>query len=224
MGIIVGFDYGAWLARYPEFIGNIPPPPAASFTASIDDSGNLVVSSTSSGTLTLDYLISGPGVKLGTYITQFTSTNNWIVNYPQTIPLEAMTAVLGQISPAQAQLYFNEATLYLRNDGTGFIDEADVQSRLLNMLVSHIAVRYAVLNGQTPSFTVGRNSQASQGPVSMSWDFQVPPGTAQWFAQTPYGADFWAATAGLRSTAFYRPGPRRNFNPWFYARPWGGNF
>lgn len=223
MGVIVSFDYGSWIARYPEFVGIVPPPTPIVFTGSI--ATNILTVSSGGVGLTLDYIISGPGIALGTYITGLVTPNNWMINYTETIPTEAMSAVLAQVSPAEAQLYFNEATLYLRNDGTGFINNTTVQSQLLNMLVSHIAVRYAVLNGQQPNpGAVGRVTNASQGPSSMAWDFQVPEGTAQWFAQTSYGADFWAATAALRSTPIYRPGPRRNFNPWFYARPWGGGW
>ena len=64
-----------------------------------------------------------------------------------------------------------------------------------------------------PSPLVGRITSATEGSVSVSTQFDVPPGSAQWFAQTLYGAEFWTATAAYR-TMRYLPSPARNMDPY----------
>jgi Protein of unknown function (DUF4054) len=53
----------------------------------------------------------------------------WIARYPE----------FAQVQQPTALEYFGEATLYLRNDGTGPVRDAETQLRLLNMLTAHIA-------------------------------------------------------------------------------------
>jgi hypothetical protein len=65
----------------------------------------------------------------------------------------------------------------------------------------------------SPSQPPGRISSASEGSVSAAFDMNVPPGSAQWWAQTKYGSDYWLAMAPYR-TMQYRPGPRRVFSRW----------
>lgn len=139
MGVQVTFDYGAWIARYPEFAG---------------------------------------------------------------------------VDQGTAQLYFNEATLYCRNDGGGPVDDATTQATLLNMLTSHVAKLNAPKpTGEDASPLVGRIAGASQGSVNVSVENQYPPGSPQWYQQTKYGAAFWAASAVHRTLRYFRPHSRR-FNPW----------
>lgn len=108
------------------------------------------------------------------------------------------------VDPVLAQAYFDEATLYLRNDGTGPVATEAVQSLLLNMLTAHIAKLNATINGVTPSGLVGRIKDAHEGSVSVSVDTGILPGSAAWYAQTTYGFAFWQATRAYR-TAQYRP-------------------
>ena len=112
------------------------------------------------------------------------------------------------VSSVLAQAYFDEASLYLRNDGTGPISDDATQLTLLNMLTAHICKLNAAVNGVAPSDLVGRISDATEGSVSVSAEMGVVPGTAEWFFQTKYGAAFWQATRALR-TAVYRPSFRR---------------
>lgn len=110
-----------------------------------------------------------------------------------------------------ASLYFSEATLYLRNDGTGPVQDAGQQLVLLNMLTAHIAKLNALNpDGSSASGFVGPITSATEGSVSVSSGLVVEPGSAGWFAQTSYGYSFWTATAPYRQ-ARYVPGPARQF-------------
>jgi hypothetical protein len=103
-----------------------------------------------------------------------------------------------------AQSYFGEASLLL--DNTDCSPVADVNARLvlLNLLVAHIAA----INGASASGSaglVGRISEATEGSVTIRADYTAAPGSAQWYAQTPWGAEYWALTANYR-TMHYVPG------------------
>lgn len=132
--------------------------------------------------------------------------SKWIARYPE---------FTGVTEPV-AQGYFDEATLYQLNDGTGPIVLPTVQLQTLNMLTAHIAALYS---GQPSNSPVGRISNASEGSVSAAFEYK-PPGTANeaWANQTKYGAAWWAATMAYR-LATYVPGPKRNMQPYPY-----GNF
>lgn len=106
----------------------------------------------------------------------------------------------------QLQGYFALAGLYLANDGTGPVQDVVTQDLLMSLLVAHIAKLNATVNGVAPSGLVGRISSASEGSVSVSVDASGVPGSAAWFAQSPYGFQFWQATARFRR-ARYVPGP-----------------
>lgn len=135
----------------------------------------------------------------------------FIARYPE-FTYSAGPPLTGVSDPTY-QAYFGEASIYHTNDGSGPVNDVNVQLALLNMLVAHIAVRYAVQNGQVPSALVGRINSATQGTVTVQAEFaSVIPLTAAWFLQTKYGADYWQATAGYR-TARYRASPGRNFMP-----------
>jgi hypothetical protein len=108
---------------------------------------------------------------------------------------------------------FNIATIYCRNDGTSPITKVAVQTALLYMLTAHLLQLTvgpngggAIAGGNAPGL-VGRVSSASEGSVSVSTDYPSEPNNA-WFLQTPYGANFWQATANYRR-ARYIPGPTR---------------
>jgi uncharacterized protein DUF4054 len=132
----------------------------------------------------------------------------WIARYPG----------FARVAQPTAQEYFGEATLYLRNDGTGPVRDAGTQSRLLNMLTAHIAALNAPsADGEAAPPLVGRISNATEGSVSVQTQNDYPPGTVQWFQQTKYGSAYWAATVAYRS-AHYLP----NKKPVVGAGPWWG--
>lgn len=141
----------------------------------------------------------------------------WSVRYP---------ALATTVNATLAQLYFDEAQLYCDNSPRSPVQDLAVRALLLNMLVAHIAqlnqpVGGAMAGGNSgpvaPSPLVGRITSATEGSVSVSTEMNVPPGSAQWFAQTPYGAAFWAATAAYRTMRYVAVPPPRNMDPY---SPW----
>lgn len=124
----------------------------------------------------------------------------WILRYPE------FTAV----SEPLAQEYFNEAGLYCTNDTCNTAFPAGVLGTFLNMLTAHIAWLNAprdaqgnpATTGQPASPIVGRINTASEGSVSVGSENLYPPGSAQWYQQSKYGAAYWAATAPYRTMRY----------------------
>jgi hypothetical protein len=135
------------------------------------------------------------------------SYTDWSARYPE---------LATSVSSATAQAYFNEACLYCDNTPTSIITDAiqpgGERELLLNMVTAHIAALNAPLNGQASSPLVGRISGATEGSVSVQTQFDVAPGSAQWFAQTKYGAAYWFATTKYRTMMYVR-GPVPIANP-----------
>lgn len=92
---------------------------------------------------------------------------------------------------------FTEAGLYLSNANNSPVQNVTRRALLLNMLTAHVAYLGGILSGDGMPRPVGRVSQASEGSVSASFE-GPPPGSAQWFQQSQYGASYWAATSSLR--------------------------
>lgn len=135
----------------------------------------------------------------------------WAARYPR------LAAI---VTEEVATAYFDEAgLLYLNNTDCSYVEDVAERTLLLGMLVAHIAE----VNGasaQGAQGVVGRLSSATQGSVSASFDFTIPPGSAAWYAQTQPGASFWAATAKYR-TMRYVPGPQPFLGVPGYGRgPW----
>lgn len=140
--------------------------------------------------------------------------NEWIQIYPE---------FTQTVNAVQGQHCFNQASLYNRNDGGGPVCDRFVQTLLMNMMTAHLAFLQYGSNqtGNQASPLVGRVSSANEGSVSVQTEMGFPPGTPQWYMQTKYGANWWAATAPYR-TFRYRTIPRRfGPNPRPYG-PWGG--
>lgn len=125
----------------------------------------------------------------------------WIARYPE----------LGVVPELTAQLYWDEATLYHRNDGTLVADDAQ-QRILLNMLTAHIAALNTLGADGSASPLVGPITSASEGSVSVGVTPLAAPGTQAWLVLSRYGASYWYAMAPYR-TARYVPGYPRQFNP-----------
>jgi hypothetical protein len=149
----------------------------------------------------------GSGIVSDVGVIAVFSYGTWTARYPE----------FTQISPALAQLFFNEATDYHRNDGGGPVNNQDTQLRLLNMITAHIAALNTPDNqGNAPSNKiVGKIQSAGQGTVNVmvAYDATNPE---QWYAQTTYGAAYWAATAQFRTFRPVRGYSRRRFGlfPW----------
>ena len=134
----------------------------------------------------------------------------WSTRYPE---------LAQYVTPEQAQLFFNEATLYCDNTASSPITDSSVNGQremLLYMLTSHIIALNA--NLAAPASTlVGRISSANQGSVSVSTENNYPAGSVQWFQQTKYGASFWGATRRFRSFVYLR-GYKRNMDAYSPVR------
>lgn len=114
----------------------------------------------------------------------------WKTRYPE----------FAGVADATAQEYFDEATIYHANNGSGPVATAGTQSTLLNMLTAHIAARYATVGGVAPSNLVGRIASATQGSVTVAADYGTTTSEQEaWYNQTKYGADYWRATAQFRT-------------------------
>lgn len=94
------------------------------------------------------------------------------------------------------QACFDEAGLYLNNTESSPVIDVAERERLLHMLVAHlVALNKAIEQGNSG---VGRIASASEGSVSVSLDYGAVTGSQSWYAQTPYGASYWAATSAYR--------------------------
>ena len=130
------------------------------------------------------------------------------------------------LTPTQLTAYFSEACLYCSNDVCNPAWGAGVLPQLLNMLTAHVAWLRAptsgglpAAQGAAPSSLVGRITSATEGTVSVGTTADYPPGSAQWYTSTTYGAAYWAATAQFRTMRFVRA-PRRSYG--YGYRGYGG--
>jgi hypothetical protein len=131
----------------------------------------------------------------------------WNAAYPE----------FANIDEVRASIFWQEATLYHSNDGTGLVNDLAQQEMLLGLLTAHIAfLRVGTVGNPSPASQgiVGRVSSASMGPVSVSADLQGLPGTAVWFGQSPWGLSYWQATAVYR-TMRYRHRHGRTFSGYY---------
>lgn len=144
----------------------------------------------------------------------------WVARYPE----------FTDVASGAYDLYFAEAGLFCRNDGSGPVTTAAAQSALMQMLTAHIAALYIQSQGdpspgeaKNANTPVGRISDASQGSVSVRVDWPSAADSSameKWLSQTKYGAEYWAATLVYRQMryrpgCFYSlPGPRRLY-PFF---------
>lgn len=150
MGVIVSFNYGAWVALFPQF---------------------------------------------------------WVTTPTYTGLTEAQ--VTGVILPLAEQ--------YCRNDGGGPVNNAGLQTQLLNLMVAHVAQLLFGSSTQPVSPLVGRISNATEGSVSVATDFPTTPSNA-WFVQTQYGAAYWQLILPFRLGRYYpKVTPQRQPG----AGPWG---
>ena len=110
------------------------------------------------------------------------------------------------VSPATLNAYFSEATVYLKNDGTGPVSDANKQKTMLWQLTAHIA---ELAKPENIRF-VGRVGSAGQGSESASAVFALQAGSMAWFNQTQYGAAYWALSKQYRRFAYAPP----RVGPW----------
>lgn len=130
--------------------------------------------------------------------------SGWAAMYPY---------IATSVNSMQAGMYFMQAELYCDNTPQSIVDNCNGQRViLLNMLVAHIALLNASINGQPPNPLVGRISNATEGSVTVASEMNYAPGSSQWFLQTQPGASYWQAMAKYR-TMQYVPSNRTYGNP-----------
>lgn len=124
----------------------------------------------------------------------------WAAAYP---------ALAKDLTPSQAQGYFDLACLSLNNTPASLVRDLNERRMLLWLLVAHQAQLGA--NGSTSGGMVGHVSSASRGSVSVSSDTSGLPKDAGWFGQTQYGLTYWQATVKYRQMRMIpgRPHPAR---------------
>lgn len=127
---------------------------------------------------------------------------SWAARYPE----------LASIGQTAAQMFFNEACLYVDNTATSPVCDLGIRATFLNMVTAHIAALNGFVNGAAPSPLVGRISGATEGSVNVQVELNSPQNAA-WFAQTKYGYAFWQASAQFRQAHYYVP-PDRRTDPW----------
>lgn len=110
-----------------------------------------------------------------------------------------------QVSDAALTQCFKIACLYLSNDECSIVCNLEERKTLLWLLTAHIAYLNGLLNPNGMPGPVGRTASATEGSVSVSFDYPMNPNSA-WFMQTGWGASFWQATAKYRAFR-YRPRP-----------------
>jgi hypothetical protein len=95
------------------------------------------------------------------------------------------------------------AEVLLKNTCCSRVVAANKRQTLLYLLVAHIASLFDLKPTPAP---VGRLSEATEGSVSVGFDFGTITPNEAWYAQTQFGAMYWAMTAGFR-TFVYVPAP-----------------
>lgn len=137
-----------------------------------------------------------------------TTAGPGVVAFDYTAWSARFATLAANVGAAQAQACFEEATLYLPNTPTSPVRDVGRRALLLGLLVAHIATLALPEEQGGAGGLVGRVASASRGSVSVTTDFGRQPERATWFAQTQYGAAFWAATRGLRQARYVPGGPQ----------------
>jgi hypothetical protein len=145
----------------------------------------------------------------------------WLARFPE----------FAAVPQGMAQAYWYEAGILCDNTATSPITDMSQLGILLNLLTAHIAALNGGLNasggttGGGGTGLTGRISSASEGSVSVSAEYPIAGDgpNAVWYAQTPYGAAYWAMTAQYRTWKYFI-GPQRfpqfPFGPFGQWRPW----
>lgn len=133
----------------------------------------------------------------------------WAAQFPE---------LADKVAEPLATVYFTRrCPLYLDNTDGSLVTDPDIRAGLLDLLVAHIAA-VSGASAAAAQGLVGRISSVTEGSVTIATEYPVKGDMAAWFAQTPYGAQFWAATARYR-TFLYVPGDEPYLDvPGFGAR------
>lgn len=115
-------------------------------------------------------------------------------------------------------LMFNEACLlYIDNTDASLVQDVSERELLIFMLVAHLAYLRGYGGSGDRDGLVGRISSAAEGSVSVSIENPGSNYASWWYMQSPYGANYWQATAPYRSMRYY-PGSSPSRYPAHYYR------
>ena len=107
-------------------------------------------------------------------------------------------------------MMFTLAQTMLDNTGAGPVGDPNQLTTFFQLLVAHLLTLFGpsvTTGGQgggvasAPNAPVGRLSQATEGTVTVGYDYPVTPANPSmaWYAQTKYGIMYWTATVRYRS-------------------------
>lgn len=100
----------------------------------------------------------------------------------------------------QLNMFFIMAEGFLDNTECSVVKDLATRKIMLYLLVAHLAS----LNQQVESgnAVVGRVASASEGTVSISFDYGTMGNNERWYLQTPYGSTYWQMTKRYRSMLY----------------------
>jgi len=123
-----------------------------------------------------------------------------------------------------AQLYFNDATLFLDNTAASQVTDLTQREQLLGLLTAHIAKLSGWPQGGAAagSGLVGPITSATEGSVSVTAQALAGANASAlraWLSQTQYGAMFYAMTTAYRMARYF-PGrtPYLGVGPRYFGR------
>ena len=105
------------------------------------------------------------------------------------------------VADARTTLLFNmaAATLLDNTDNSPVMD-IGLRTQLFYLLVAHLLLLLGIAPTQPDNTPPGRLSSATEGTITTSFEYLLPPGSAMapWYVQTKYGAMYWTMTAQFR--------------------------
>lgn len=110
------------------------------------------------------------------------------------------------IADATLNSYFSLATIYLNNTDGSAVSDVNQRAIFFNLIVAHLSQINSGLNGAGGSGVPGRISKATEGTVNVEFDVGPQTNQSAFWAQTPFGLQYWQATAIYRTFRYY---PRR---------------
>ena len=102
--------------------------------------------------------------------------------------------------------FWQEACLLLKPGDDSVVCDPAERALLLWLLTAHIAMVNGITQADGQPLPVGAINSATEGSVSVSFNYNALPGTQAWYQQTQFGLMYWQFTAKYRS-ARYIPQP-----------------
>jgi hypothetical protein len=108
------------------------------------------------------------------------------------------------------------AQSYHRNDGGGPINDPVIQTQALWLAVAHVAQLMFGSTTQEASPLVGRVSNATEGSISVTAEYNDKNPAGAWWEQTTYGAAYWQLIKSY-AMGFYHPKVTPLGRAWIYG-------